>query len=104
MFNVIEQNLGELVRSARALVVSKAEMRSLDQTKAVTGKIFKPVLFNMGIIVPIPEIVGNLIDRAVDVYRLGHNEQAAAIAADDEPYIECSPPLATRPSKILSRS
>lgn len=53
-----------------------------------------------GFIFPVGEIVGKMVERAVDEYHQQDMEEASITVADDEPSIACSLPHATGPSKI----
>lgn len=65
MFQLVEQALGEDDRSTRVPTVSKSEMQSLLQMESVADTVDQAALSNTGLIVPILEIVGKLVDRAV---------------------------------------
>lgn len=79
-------------------------MGSIAQTKAVGETIVKSLLSNTVLTVPIAKTVGQMVDRAVNDYRLRDLEETATTVADDELSVECSQPRATRPSEIPSDS
>lgn len=65
MFNVVQQMVGEILRSDPAFTESKAKMRRLLQWNAIAGTIIQWALSSPGFIVPIFETVWKMLDRAV---------------------------------------
>lgn len=63
MFKVIEQVLGDVVRSVRSDTMAKGKKRSLVQSKLVADNIVHSTPSNMGLIVPIVESVQKMVDR-----------------------------------------
>lgn len=55
VFSAVEQALHEVVRSGHTPKISKAQMRSLVQTRAAVDTTVKRVLCNTGLILPIAE-------------------------------------------------
>lgn len=108
MLIVVKPALGEVARSGPAPTVSRDEMHSLVQTKAVLDTIVKSVLSNKGFMVSIAETFGNTVDGGNDEYGPWDMEEASTTGVD-EPSTAHSPPRTTRPSKdrltlSLSRS
>lgn len=84
MYNVVEHALVEVVRSGRALTVSKANMLSVFQTETVPDTIFKYVLSHTGFIVAIAETAEKMVDLAIDEYgRRGMEVESTAVAGNE---------------------
>lgn len=81
---VVEQSLGEVARSSFAPAVSKAEMPTLAQTKLVAYKVFRSLLCNTGILVPIAGTVAKILKRAVDEYNLNGIEESLKTTTKDK--------------------
>lgn len=59
-------------------------MRSLTQTTVVLHPMVKSVSSSTGVIVPMYEAVGNMVDKAVDEYHIQDVEEASTPLSDDE--------------------
>lgn len=102
MFNMIERVLGEVIWYGGALTVHEAELPVSDHTKYLADTIVQSVLSNAGFTVQNSEIVGKLVDRAVDEPRLSDIQGASTTTAVTDSCIKLATPRWERPSKIQS--
>lgn len=81
----------------------EAEILSLMQTNSLAETIVQSVLSNLKDVVPIAEIVGRLVDKAVDEHRLPDMEAVSTTSSGTNSF-EKAPLHPTTPSKIPSNS
>lgn len=61
-------------------------MCSFVDTKAVVDRIFKSVLSNRGLLVPISKTVGNMVDSSGDGYHLCEMKEASTAVAGEQSF------------------
>lgn len=66
MFNIVEHALAEGVRSFRGHIVTESELCRPARSRSAAEPIVNAFLSSTAFIVPIYEIVCNLVDRALD--------------------------------------
>lgn len=67
-------------------------MHSVGQTKAVANKIVQSEMPDMGLVIPISEIVGKIVDKAFHKYRICDMEELSKTTFYDKPSIVRSLP------------
>lgn len=99
---VLEQALGEMFGSVRAPTALKTEMLGLVHTKSFADTVVQSVLFTMVITALIAQVVGKLLDRAVEKHPYQDIERACTTNISLRLSTQRAQSGATRPSKISS--
>lgn len=102
MIIVIKQLLGKVVQSGRVCRASSAEIQSFVQTKYVIDTLINSVSSNTRCTVPSVDMVGKLMDGAVEKNRIHHIECLSTTNCGIDLFIEDTQPCSTRPSEIPS--
>lgn len=85
--------LDKAIGPRRTPKVSEDQMHRLVQTKAVAYMVVQSVLSDTGIIIPIAETIGKMVDWPVHDDCLRNVKYASTIVADTDQLIERSPPV-----------
>lgn len=92
MIKMIEQALSEVFQSSCAPTLSEAEMSRPIQTQSVAKTFDQSLMSNTGFFVTIAEIIGKLMDRAVEEHRFHEIGAASRTTTDNNLFIKHAPP------------